>query len=297
MDKLLFLYNLHAGKGMLRGKLAPILDALTEHWDVTVHPTRGPGDAAETAKGRAGEFQRIVCSGGDGTLHEVVNGLMALPEEERPEVGYIPAGTTNDFARNLSLPGSLNEDAVAAAAGVPRPVDIGSFNGKNFIYIAAFGAFTDVAYNTPQQVKSMLGHLAYVLEGATRLGSIQPHPMTVEYDGGIVADSFCYGMVSNTISVGGFKGTPAQPVALDDGLFEVALVRQPQNPLQLQAIFKALANMADDDGGLVTCFRTTRLKLVSQEALDWTLDGEFGGSHKQVEIINHRRAVTIVHGA
>ena len=103
MDKLLFLYNLHAGKGMLRGKLAPILDALTEHWDVTVHPTRGAGDAAELAARRAGEFDRIVCGGGDGTLHEVVNGLMALPPEARPEVGYIPAGTTNDFSRNLSL--------------------------------------------------------------------------------------------------------------------------------------------------------------------------------------------------
>ena len=135
------------------------------------------------------------------------------------------------------------------------------------------------------------------MEGATRLGSIQPHPMTVEYDGGAVSDGFCYGMVSNTISVGGFKGTPAQPVALDDGLFEVALVRQPQNPLQLQGIFKALANMADDDGGLVTCFRTSRLHIVSQEPLDWTLDGEFGGTHRQAEIVNHKRAVTIVHGA
>ena len=160
MDKLLFLYNLHAGKGMLRGKLAPILDALTADWDVTVHPTRGPGDAAATARDRAGEFKRIVCSGGDGTLHEVVSGLMELPREARPQVGYVPAGTTNDFAKNLSLPGSLNEDAAVAAAGFPRPVDIGSFNGQSFIYIAAFGAFTDVAYNTPQQAKNLLGHLA-----------------------------------------------------------------------------------------------------------------------------------------
>lgn len=297
MDKLLFLYNLHAGKGMLRGKLAPILDALTEHWDVTVYPTRGPGDATDTARARAGEFKRIVCSGGDGTLHEVVSGLMTLPEGERPEVGYIPAGTTNDFAKNLSLPGTLNEAAAVAAAGAPRPVDIGTFNDQSFLYVAAFGAFTDVAYNTPQQAKNLLGHLAYVMEGATRLGSIQPHPMTVEYDGGTVSDGFCYGMVSNTISVGGFKGTPAQPVALDDGLFEVALVRQPQNPLQLQGIFKALANMADDEGGLVTCFRTSKLRIVSQEPLDWTLDGEFGGTHRQAEIINRKRAVTIVHGA
>ena len=296
MDKLLFLYNLHAGKGMLRGKLAPILDELTANWDVTVHPTRGPGDAAETAKRRAGEFERIVCSGGDGTLHEVVSGLMELPREARPQVGYVPAGTTNDFAKNLGLPGSLNEDAAVAAAGFPRPVDIGSFNGQSFIYIAAFGAFTDVAYNTPQQAKNLLGHLAYVLEGATRLGSIHPYPMTVEYDGGTVTDGFCYGMISNTVSVGGFKGTPAQPVALDDGLFEVALVRQPQNPLQLQGILKSLTTMAPDEGGLVTCFRTTKLKITARESIDWTLDGEFGGSCQTAEIVNHKQAVTIVYG-
>ena len=134
------------------------------------------------------------------------------------------------------------------------------------------------------------------MEGATRLGSIQPHPMTVEYDGGTVSDGFCYGMVSNTISVGGFKGTPAQPVALDDGLFEVALVRQPQNPLQLQGILKSLAAMAPDDGGLVTCFRTAKLKITARESIDWTLDGEFGGSCRTAEIVNHRQAVTIVYG-
>ena len=297
MKKLLFIYNLYAGKGTLRGRLAPILDELTAEWDVTVHPTRGAGDATAVARDRAGEFDRIVCSGGDGTLHEVVTGLMELPPEARPTVGYIPAGSTNDFAKNLELPRTLEELAVVAAAGKPRPVDVGKFNDQDFLYVAAFGAFTDLSYNTPQQAKNLLGHLAYVMEGATRLGSIQPHPMTVEYDGGTVSDGFCYGMVSNTISVGGFKGTPAQPVALDDGLFEVALVRQPQNPLQLQGIFKALANMADDEGGLVTCFRTSKLRIVSQEPLDWTLDGEFGGTHRQAEIINRKRAVTIVHGA
>ena len=136
----------------------------------------------------------------------------------------------------------------------------------------------------------------YHYDLATRLGSIQAYPMEVEHDGGVVKDSFCYGMVSNTISVGGFKGTPTQPVALDDGLFEVALVRQPQNPLQLQGVLKALSNMAPDEGGLVTCFRTSRLKLTAREAIDWTLDGEFGGRCREAEIVNHRQAVTIVYG-
>ena len=223
MKKLLFLYNTHAGKGLLKNRLAAVQDALAAAgWDVTIHPTQGAGDATAVAAARAGEFDRIVCSGGDGTLHEVVAGLMGL--ENRPEVGYIPAGTTNDFAKNLSLPRGMEAMARVAAAGVPRPVDIGSFNDRYFIYVAAFGAFTDVAYSTPQPVKNIFGHLAYVLEGATRLGSIQAYPLTVEHDGGVEEGGFCYGMVSNTVSVGGFKGMPAEPVRLDDGLFEVVLV-------------------------------------------------------------------------
>ena len=296
MKKLLFIYNTHAGKGLLRTRLDGVLDALTEGWDVTVHPTRGAGDAAETARARAGEFDRVVCAGGDGTLHEVVNGLMALPPEARPVVGYIPAGTTNDFAKNLSLPKSLEDMAATAAAGAPRPVDVGRFNDSHFIYVAAFGAFTDVAYSTPQAAKSLLGHGAYMLEGAKRLASIQPYPLTVEHDGGVEVGDFCYGMVSNTISVGGFKGMPTQPVELDDGIFEVTLVRQPQNPLQLQAIIKALLTMSPDEGGLVSSFRTSRLRIASGQALPWTLDGEFGGEHTLTEIVNCPRAVTIVYG-
>ena len=296
MKKLLFIYNTHSGKGALRGRLVPVLDALTEAWDVTVHPTRGAGDAAATARARAAEFDRIVCAGGDGTLHEVVNGLMALPPEARPEVGYIPAGTTNDFAKNLSLPKTLEELAATAAAGVPRPVDVGRFNDSHFIYVAAFGAFTDVAYSTPQAAKSLLGHAAYMLESVTRIASIQSYPLTVEHDAGVEVGGYCYGMVSNTISVGGFKGMPTQPVELDDGIFEVTLVRQPQNPLQLQAIIKALLTMSPDEGGLVSSFRTSRLRIASGQALPWTLDGEFGGEHTLTEIVNCPRAVTIVHG-
>lgn len=294
MKKLLFIYNTHAGKGLLRSRMAGVLEELCAQWDVTVHPTTGPGDATAVARARAGEFDRIVCSGGDGTLHEVVEGIME--GEARPEIGYIPGGTTNDFARNLSLPRGMVAAAATAAAGVPRPVDIGSFNGACFVYVAAFGAFTDVAYNTPQQFKNALGHLAYVMEGATRLSSIRSYPMTVEHDGGVEKGSYCYGMVSNTVSVGGFKGTPTQPVELDDGLFEVLLVRQPQNAAQLQAVLKALLTMSPDEQGLVISYRTSRLKIVCEEAMPWTLDGEFGGDHKAAEIVNRHNAVTIVYG-
>jgi len=295
LKKLLFIYNTHAGKGLLKNHLADVLDAFVKAgWDVTVRPTQGAGDATAAALERAGEFDRIVCSGGDGTLHEVVAGLMR--RQDRPEVGYIPAGTTNDFAKNLSLPRGMAAMAQTAAAGVPRPVDIGRFNDRTFIYVAAFGAFTDVSYNTPQQFKNLFGHLAYVLEGATRLGSIQAYPLTVEHDGGVEEGEFCYGMVSNTVSVGGFKGAPADTVKLDDGLFECVLVRLPQNAVQLQAVIRALLQMAPDENGLVVSLRTSHLNITCPDELPWTLDGEYGGSPRQAEIQNCAQAVRIVYG-
>ncbi len=295
MKKLLFIYNTHAGKGLLKNHLADVLDAFVKAgWDVTVRPTQGAGDATAAALERAGEFDRIVCSGGDGTLHEVVAGLMR--RQDRPEVGYIPAGTTNDFAKNLSLPRGMAAMAQTAAAGVPRPVDIGRFNDRTFIYVAAFGAFTDVSHNTPQQFKNLFGHLAYVLEGATRLGSIQAYPLTVEHDGGVEEGEFCYGMVSNTVSVGGFKGAPADTVKLDDGLFECVLVRLPQNAVQLQAVIRALLQMAPDENGLVVSLRTSHLNITCPDELPWTLDGEYGGSPRQAEIQNCAQAVRIVYG-
>ena len=234
MKKLLFLYNTHAGKGLLKNRLAAVQDALAAAgWDVTIHPTQGAGDATAVAAARAGEFDRIVCSGGDGTLHEVVAGLMGL--ENRPEVGYIPAGTTNDFAKNLSLPRGMEAMARVAAAGVPRPVDIGSFNDRYFIYVAAFGAFTEVAYDTPQELKNTFGHLAYVMAGIASLPSITPYHLKLEYDGQTIEDDFFYGMVCNTYSVGGIKNLPTDRVDLDDGLFEVILVRKPMNIFDIGA--------------------------------------------------------------
>lgn len=295
MKKLLFLYNVHAGKGLLKNQLAAVLDAFVKAgWDVTVHPTQGSGDATGVTLRRAGEFDRIVCSGGDGTLHEVVAGLMK--RDSRPAVGYIPAGTTNDFAKNLDLPRGMEAMAATAAAGVPRPVDIGRFNDRFFLYVAAFGAFTDVSYNTPQQFKNVFGHLAYVLEGATRLGSIQAYPLRLEHDGGTEEGEFCYGMVSNTVSVGGFQSAPAETVKLDDGLFECILVRLPQTPVQLQAVIRALLQMAPDENGLVVSLRTSRLTITCPEELPWTLDGEYGGAPRQAHIQNCRQALSIVYG-
>lgn len=295
MKKLLLIYNLLAGKGQLKPRLPAILDTLTKAgWLVTVHPTQGKSDATAVAAELGGDFDRIVCCGGDGTLHETVTGLMALPR--RPEIGYIPAGTTNDFSRNLRLPQGYDKRAAVAGAGCPRPVDIGRFNDRFFVYVAAFGAFTDVAYGTPQQFKNLFGHLAYLLEGLSRLGSIKGYRVKVEHDGGVLEDEFLFGMVSNTVSVGGVLGLPADTVALDDGLLEAVLVRMPKNPLELNAAIGALVKQTSDQSVGVLCFHTSYLKVTCASEVPWTLDGEYGGNPKTAEIEACKHAVTIVYG-
>lgn len=296
MKRMLFLYNPTAGKGRARDHLATVVEAFTRSgWLVTAYPTQHKGDAAALAAELGdGQFERVVCCGGDGTLHEVVEGLMAV--EDRPVVGYIPAGSTNDFAQNLSLPRSYEKMALTAAAGVPKPCDVGRFNERCFIYVAAFGAFTDVAYDTPQEFKNMFGHLAYLLEGLARLPNLKTYALTVEHDGGVVEDEFLFGMVSNTISVGGFKGMAGSGVELDDGKFEVVLIKRPSTPGDLQSILRAFLQQTPDEQGRLVGLRTSRLTITCGEELPWTLDGEFGGAPRVARIENCQGAITIVHG-
>lgn len=292
---MLFIYNPHAGKGRVKTRLADLQDAFARAgWLIIAHPTQGPGDAAAAAAELGGSVDRVVCCGGDGTLHEVISGLMAL--KHRPEIGYIPAGTTNDFSRNLRLPRGMDARAETAAAGCPRLVDVGRFNDQYFIYVAAFGAFTDVSYDTPQSFKNLFGHLAYVLEGAARLPNLHSYHLTVESDAGREEGDFIYGMVSNTVSVGGFQSR-GHNVSLDDGLFEVVLIRFPQNPAQFQSILTYLMQGGTGDaGGMVTQLRTANLRVTSQAPLPWTLDGEYGGDPTDTRIQVVKQAVSIVYG-
>lgn len=296
MKKLLFIYNPQAGKGQVRPQLAAILDAFSKAGYLTsAWPTQGPGDATRVAAAIGRRYDRVVCCGGDGTLNEVVTSLMGL--EAPPLVGYIPAGTTNDFSRNLDLPKGMDKAAEAAVAGVARPCDIGVFNDRFFVYVAAFGAFTDVSYDTPQPFKNTFGHLAYLLEGATKLGSLlKGYHLTIEHDGGAVEGDFIYGMVSNTISVGGFQLFPPERVALDDGLFEVVLVRLPRNPAEFQSALRSLTRQNTVESDMIVALHTSRLRVVTQEELTWTLDGEYGGAPETVEIQNRQKALTLIWG-
>ena len=298
MKQLLFLYNPTAGKGQIKNSLSGIVDEFTKSgYLVTVYPTQGKGDAADAAALLGIGYDRVVCAGGDGTLSETAAGLMRLPEGHRPPLGYIPAGSTNDCAHNLRLPSGALPCAAVAAAGVLRPCDVGTLNGRPFCYVAAFGAFTDVAYDTPQQVKNMFGHLAYVLEGIARLGNLKGYQARVEYDGGVLEDEFIFGMVSNTVSVGGMLGLPADSVALDDGLLEAIMVRTPRTPLELQGVIAALMKQTTDEAAGVLGFHTSRLKITCADETPWTLDGEYGGSPQAAEITACRHAVNIVYGA
>ena len=232
----------------------------------------------------------IVCSGGDGTLDEVVTGIMEA--ESSVPIGYIPAGSTNDFANSLFMPKNMTKVAEMIMEEELYHCDIGRFNQKTFAYVAAFGLFTDVSYETSQDLKNVLGHVAYVLEGVKRLFDIKSYHMKVTSDEVQAEDDFIVGMITNSRSVGGFKNLTGKNVDMNDGLFEVTLIVHPKNPLQLQEIITALV-MAEDNTDLIYSFKTKKLTIESDEEVPWTLDGEFGGDHSYVDIENRHKALNL----
>ena len=297
MKKLLFVYNPRAGKEMLKPRLSDVLDIFVKAgYEVTVHPTQAYRDAYYQIKEyEVGKYDLIACSGGDGTIVEVATGMMKRREmgKDVVPVGYIPAGTTNDFAKSLHIPRKPLAAADNAVKGVPFPCDIGKFNDSVFVYIAAFGIFTDVSYETDQAVKNVLGHMAYILEGAKRIFNIPSYKIKVEHDGEVIEDEFIFGMVTNSRSVGGFSNMVGKNIVFDDGLFEVTLIKTPKNPIALQEIIAALLIEQVDTKHMYT-FKTRKITFDSVEEIPWTLDGEFGGEQDYVEIENVQKAMEIM---
>ncbi|HIQ96819.1 MAG TPA: diacylglycerol kinase family lipid kinase [Candidatus Limivivens merdigallinarum] len=292
MKKILFVVNPKSGKGKIRSHLMDIIDIFNQNeMDVTVYITQKPMDACEVAKRRAEEFDMLICSGGDGTLDEVVTGMLK-GGHHRP-VGYIPAGSTNDFANSLKLPLQMKEAAKSIAKEHPYACDVGSFNGDYFVYIAAFGLFTDVAYETKQDMKNVLGHLAYLLEGAKRLFNIKNYHMKIRTHEEAIEGDFIYGMVTNSQSVGGFRNITGKQVCLNDGVFEVTLIRTPKNGMELEEILAALVSR-EMDNKRVYSFKADYVEFESQEEVPWTLDGENGGKHQKATVINHKQAFNIM---
>ncbi len=290
--KLLLIYNPCAGKGAIRNKLSSLIEIFCNaDYEVTVHATRYRNDATEIIN-KYGEFYDIiVCSGGDGTLNETVKGVLTL--ENKPAIGYIPTGTTNDCATSLALPKNMIDNAKTIVNGTLFPYDVGQINEDNFIYVAAFGAFTDVSYATSQSVKNILGRLAYLLEGAKRLTSLKSYHYKVFYDDVEIDDKFLYGMVSNSNSVGGFKGLNGKDVSLNDGLFEVTLITPPKNAFELQSIINALLSEEKTSKHVIN-FHTDKVRFVSDELVPWTVDGEFGGNYREANVVNLKHAVEFI---
>lgn len=292
MKKMLFVYNPRSGKGLIRNQLSMIVEMFSAaDYDITVYPTKKVMDGCMVVQNRAEEFDVIVCSGGDGTLDEVVTGLMN--SGIRRPIGYIPAGSTNDFAVSVGIPKPMEMAARVVVDGTTFSCDLGKMNEDYFVYVAAFGMFTDVSYQTPQDLKNMLGHAAYLLEGMKRVGTWKTWNLQItseEYSG---EGEFVFGMITNSSSVGGIKGITGRNVEMNDGLFEVMLVRSPKNIIHLQEIIAAVVSGKESDNSLVR-FKTRKLEIVSETPVAWTRDGENGGEHTRVVLENLHQAFEIL---
>ena len=292
MKKMLFIYNPNSGMGLLKPKLSDVLDIFVKGgYAVTVYPTQKYHDAVRKMGEYEEQYDLVACSGGDGTLDEVVTGMMK--REDKVPIGYIPAGTTNDFASSLHISKNMLEAADTVVNGVPFACDVGEFNEDYFVYIAAFGLFTDVSYETKQSMKNVLGHLAYILEGTKRIFNIPSYRIKVTHDGETIEDEFIYGMVTNSRSVGGFKGITGKNVVFDDGKFEVTLFKTPRNPMELNEILGALALRKINPKRMYS-FKTNEVHFETEEEIPWTLDGEFGGVHEEVVVKDCQKALEIM---
>lgn len=294
MKKMLFIVNPKAGKNQVKPYLCDMIDMYVANgYEVTVHTTQCQKDAYNVAAIRGSAYDMIVCSGGDGTLDEVCSGLLQLDKAQRPLLGYIPAGTTNDFAKSLGITFGMMQAAQLVLDGEPFACDLGLFNDIPFVYVAAFGIFTQVSYTTPQNVKNSLGHLAYILEGIKSIASIQSYHVRCEYGDKVIEDDFIYGMVTNSISVGGFKSISGKVMQLNDGLLEILLVRMPRTLIDLNSILSALVTQKIDERYMYM-IQTDHIRFVSEEELAWTLDGEDGGAHRTVDVYNLNKVVQII---
>lgn len=293
MKKMLFVFNAKAGKNNIVSSLSDVINTFTAGgYLVTAYPTQYRLDAYEKISQMAEDYDMIVVSGGDGTLSESIKGILnsgiSIP------LGYIPAGSTNDFARSIGIPSDASMAAQSVLDGKLYNVDVGSFNGEYYCYVAAFGAFTEVSYETPQTYKNIFGHLAYILEGAKRINKLEAFDLTVEHDGESIQGDFVLGMITNAASVGGMKQLiTTKDVYFDDGLFEVILIKMPESLLEFNSLLTKTV-VGDLDPKHFVTFKTSSVRITCDSEIAWTLDGEAGGSYKVVDITNHRRAIQII---
>ena len=293
MKRMLFVMNPYAGQRRANKFLPEIISIFNRAgYEVIVHMTEGQGDAAKVVEQRAGNVDLVVCCGGDGTFNETITGLIRSGADV--SVGYIPAGSTNDFASSLKLSSNILDAAQDIMVGQPVAYDVGQFGQRYFSYVASFGAFTRASYATPQSVKNALGHTAYLLEGINELSQIRKEHIRMELDDGVVEDDFLFGAVSNSTSVGGLLTLNPKQVDLGDGLFEILLIRAPRNLTELSECLLALQTQNYSNCAMIT-FRSTRsVRIFANPNMPWTLDGEREEGHAEIVAKNLHHAIRLV---
>ncbi len=291
--KLLFVYNPHSGKQAVSRKLSAIVDIFAaDGYDVTCHPTQARLDCMETVSEQAGLYDMVVVSGGDGTLNEAVNGYMQAGCTK--PMGYIPFGSTNDFSHSTGIPIQPLKAAQTVIDGEPMLCDLGCFNGRYFTYVAGFGTLAEVSYSTPQDIKNALGFSAYILEGLSALTTIESFNLSYEAGERSGEGEYLLGLVTNTLHVAGFKNIVSSNVLLNDGLFEVLLVKKPKTASDLQKIASSILSR-NFDNECIESFKTAKITVTAKDKpLSWTLDGENGGEHLVSRIEIHERALNIM---
>ena len=292
MKKMLFIMNPYSG--LRRGaKFLPDLIMLFNQYgfDVITRMTTRSGDATETARRLAPEMDLVVCCGGDGTLNETVAGI--LESGAKVDVGYIPAGSTNDFASSMKISTNIMQAARDIMEGRPYPHDVGKFGDRYFCYVASFGAFTKASYATPQSIKNALGHTAYVLEGINELSQIRMEHVRMEIDDDVVEDNFIFGAISNSTSVGGVLTLNPSVVDMSDGLMEVMLVRAPRSLMEITECIQAVQSQ-QYNCAMITFRSARRVKILASRDMNWTLDGEKEDGHEEVVAENLHHAIRLV---
>ena len=294
MKKLMLIINPVAGRGGFKTQFGEAMLVLANGGlRPDLYFTQDRGDATDYAANYASEYDVVTCVGGDGTLSEVLAGLMQI--KNPPPVGYFPMGTANDIATTLGLP---KNDTIGAAkrilSGTPHPFDVGGFGDHEyFAYIAAFGAFTEVSYATPQDQKRALGHLAYVLQGAAQLGKIEKIRTRIEYDDGVYEGDLVYGSMSNSTSVAGIVHLREEMVSLGDGMSELVLVRDP-GTIDAYGELAAAVLSRSFDSRYLTILHTKHAKFTFEKPIAWTRDGEAGGEHREIELCNYHCPVQLI---
>ena len=293
--KLLLIVNPCSGRAKMYSELLKVIEIFSAaDFSVTVYPTKFKGDATQYISSlESGDFETIVVCGGDGTLNEVITGLMNAKLNTGTKLGYIPSGTLNEWSSGLGISRNIENAASDIINGVETKLDIGKFQDKYFSYTASFGAFTSASYSAPQDVKNVLGQAAYFFEGIKSLGNIKPFHLKFIHENGEVEGDFLFGAVSNSLSVGGIVKYDKSTVELNDGMFEVLLIRKPDNILKLQPLIDGILK-ADFNREGMDFFRTTNLKIETQEDISWTLDGEYAEGQKELSVQNLHNAITFI---